>query len=529
MAIAKTSRAQAYTDIVRSNPGIFNAPSGTIASEIERRIAANPAAYPARGPVRALPQVQQAPVPPPESVSSLPPPGTLSTSQIGQQYGTTDKFTEAIQTIMKNRAGIQATTAAGFQGVQGLNRDLSAMPGFSGLTYNQAQGMSKQVEGGYQGLLSQGLGAADIARRRIEDITQQQASAEKASSDRAAAEAKATSDKSQQTFNNIDKIQGNIRLDPDIKDFIQTRDGYERVQTGAVQQNGQGDLALLFGYMKMLDPNSTVREGEFASAQEAMGYAQKLLNLPQQWISGDRLTPDARKQFADSAQKLYSRKEASYLRAADFYGKQADQYGIPRDMVLRDFGTTANNPAEVQAAARDQQVNAGIPSGQGNRPQRNNNPANIKVPQAGIEEAKKRYNDPGATIDPVPATDGGYFIKFSSPDKGMGAISTLLQGGYSGLSLDAAMKRWSNSGYGKEIAPELGNKTIGQLSPSEMNTLVQRMITREGFYAGNTNSKSSPTGEVTLISPSGDRYTWPNPNDPEIQEAMKNGYKSITQ
>ena len=30
-----------------------------------------------------------------------------------------------------------------------------------------------------------------------------------------------------------------------------------------------GDMALIFSYMKMLDPNSTVREGEYATAQDA--------------------------------------------------------------------------------------------------------------------------------------------------------------------------------------------------------------------------------------------------------------------
>lgn len=130
---------------------------------------------------------------------------------------------------------------------------------------------------------------------------------------------------------------------------------------------------------------------------------------------------------------------------------------------------------------------AGVPDQSGlNRPQRNNNPANIKVPAAGIEEARKRYNDPGATIDPSPATDGGYFIKFSSPEKGTAAIGELLKSGYSGLTVDAAMRRWSGGGYGGEISPSIANKTISSLSSAEMSNLQEAMKRREGFYAGKT-------------------------------------------
>jgi len=88
-----------------------------------------------------------------------------------------------------------------------------------------------------------------------------------------------------------------------------------------------------------------------------------------------------------------------------------------------------------------------------NRPTRNNNPLNIKVPSGGIEEARRRYNDVNATIDQSPATDGGQFIVFSSADKGIEAAKTLLTGnfGYGNLGIDNALKRWSNNGYGAEI------------------------------------------------------------------------------
>jgi len=138
----------------------------------------------------------------------------------------------------------------------------------------------------------------------------------------------------------LNRIQDNVRQDPDIKNFIEIRDGYERVQTGANLKNAQGDLALLFGYMKMLDPNSVVRETEFANAESAMGYAQKILNAPSKFFKGNRLTDEGRKFFAGAANKLYATKETQHNRAVDFYSNQLDTFGIPTNLGIRDFSTS---------------------------------------------------------------------------------------------------------------------------------------------------------------------------------------------
>lgn len=118
-----------------------------------------------------------------------------------------------------------------------------------------------------------------------------------------------------------------------------------------------------------------------------------------------------------------------------------------------------NNLAGVIAAMAARE---GFGADPNNRPTRNNNPGDIKVPAGGIAQAQQQYGDPGATIDPVPATDGGQFIKFSTPEAGFRAMGTLLQSPtYANLSLDAAMKKWSGNGYGAEIFGGQGQGTTG--------------------------------------------------------------------
>lgn len=159
---------------------------------------------------------------------------------------------------------------------------------------------------------------------------------------------------SKEEFNRINAISDDVRQDPDIKNFIEIRDGYERVQTGSQQNNAQGDLALLFGYMKLLDPTSVVRETEFANAQAAMGYAQRILNIPAQFLRGERLTDEGRAQFAASAKELYRRKEQSYKKAVDYYQGRAEKAGIDPSQVLRDFGTTVGGQEDQVAELKAQ-------------------------------------------------------------------------------------------------------------------------------------------------------------------------------
>ena len=65
-----------------------------------------------------------------------------------------------------------------------------------------------------------------------------------------------------------------------------------------------GDISFIFQYMKMLDPGSVVREGEFATAQNAAGVDQQIQNLYNRALSGQRLNPRQREDFLNSANQL---------------------------------------------------------------------------------------------------------------------------------------------------------------------------------------------------------------------------------
>lgn len=92
---------------------------------------------------------------------------------------------------------------------------------------------------------------------------------------------------------------------PPVKLYQEVKSGYERVRTSAVQNTGAGDVGLIYGYMKMLDPGSVVREGEFATAESTAGVPQQIVGLYNKLISGERLTPQQKAQFVQAAEGLY--------------------------------------------------------------------------------------------------------------------------------------------------------------------------------------------------------------------------------
>lgn len=73
------------------------------------------------------------------------------------------------------------------------------------------------------------------------------------------------------------------------------------------EQTGAGDISMIFSYMKMLDPTSTVREGEQATARNSGAIPSSLQLMYNRLIEGkDQLLPtDVRRNFYLEAQKLY--------------------------------------------------------------------------------------------------------------------------------------------------------------------------------------------------------------------------------
>jgi len=88
------------------------------------------------------------------------------------------------------------------------------------------------------------------------------------------------------------------------KDYTGIAQAYSKIEAAAKDPSAAGDLSLIFGYMKILDPASVVRETEFANAQNAAGVPDRIRNLWNKALRGERLNEAQRDDFVNSAKKL---------------------------------------------------------------------------------------------------------------------------------------------------------------------------------------------------------------------------------
>jgi hypothetical protein len=125
---------------------------------------------------------------------------------------------------------------------------------------------------------------------------------------------------------------------PLVKDFSNQSQAYGRIVAAATDPSPAGDMALIFNYMKLLDPGSTVREGEFATAQSATGVPGQIINLYNQVLSGTRLNDDQRTDFVGRAESLYKSAEQGFNSLRGQFETIAFARGYPVDQALINFG-----------------------------------------------------------------------------------------------------------------------------------------------------------------------------------------------
>ncbi|MCT7549817.1 hypothetical protein N5U04_09860 [Aliarcobacter butzleri] len=108
--------------------------------------------------------------------------------------------------------------------------------------------------------------------------------------------------------------------------YIQAKSNYAKIN--AANDNAVGDISLIFSYMKMLDPQSVVREGEFATAQNAAGIDDRIQNTYNKLLSGERLSPQQRIDFKKQSEDLYKIEEENAKKLRQSLGLVAKTFKL---------------------------------------------------------------------------------------------------------------------------------------------------------------------------------------------------------
>lgn len=109
---------------------------------------------------------------------------------------------------------------------------------------------------------------------------------------------------------------------------------FDGMRSSAKQASGPGDVALIMGFQKMLDPTSVVRETEFAITEQSAGRMEQLLNTLTKFKTGQRLTPEQRTSFVNLAKKYYDAAVKQEGEDRNVMGRVIKNYGLNADNVM---------------------------------------------------------------------------------------------------------------------------------------------------------------------------------------------------
>lgn len=129
----------------------------------------------------------------------------------------------------------------------------------------------------------------------------------------------------------------NTRVKAD--DFMKVSSAYQNIINAT--PTAAGDMSLIFAYMKLLDPSSTVREGEFANAQNTAGLPAQVVNQYNKVLSGTRLGQEQRNQFKNEARTIYQNSAKVFNQQKDYFDQLARSQGIDPQYVTGGFNTSS--------------------------------------------------------------------------------------------------------------------------------------------------------------------------------------------
>jgi len=131
-------------------------------------------------------------------------------------------------------------------------------------------------------------------------------------------------------------VEGKLRSEflRESKQFSEISSAFTRVTAAAEDPSAAGDLALIFNFMKMQDPDSVVRESEFATAQNAGGVDDRTRAFFNRIRSGQRLSAKQRADFVDRSKRLLEAQGKGQTQRDKEFRRLAASQGVSPDNVV---------------------------------------------------------------------------------------------------------------------------------------------------------------------------------------------------
>lgn len=141
----------------------------------------------------------------------------------------------------------------------------------------------------------------------------------------------------QQSFKNTSELRKEWRKTPTTKITEIATQQSQKINQAARAGTAQGDLSLVFAFMKMLDPNSVVRESEYAAAADTRGLFEEAKAIIPKLQSGETLPPEQRARFVELSNKFAEIQKNAQKDVNAFYAGIAERNGFDTRDIIQDF------------------------------------------------------------------------------------------------------------------------------------------------------------------------------------------------
>jgi hypothetical protein len=148
-----------------------------------------------------------------------------------------------------------------------------------------------------------------------------------------------------------------------MKPYTELAQAFRKVEAAALNPSAAGDISLVYGYMKILDPGSTVMQGEQATAQNAGSVPERVRAQYNKALTGEGLIDTVRLDFYAQARNLIESQRQMAADVGDRYKQYADAYKLDSNQIVFDPFKRIKTPAEIAADAAKAPAKAPASSG----------------------------------------------------------------------------------------------------------------------------------------------------------------------
>lgn len=135
------------------------------------------------------------------------------------------------------------------------------------------------------------------------------------------------------TEERIKQYRSAITSSKPYNNYVETKNRTDALEQAASDPGAFGDLGILFDYMRSLDPDSVVREGEQLMFRRTGSLSDKAANALNSLVTGKTLLPSQREEILKYAKYRRDISERSYAAHVEPTLKQAKRLGLNEEEI----------------------------------------------------------------------------------------------------------------------------------------------------------------------------------------------------